>query len=324
MTILVTGSIAYDHIMDFPGYFKDHILPEQIHILNVSFLVDTLRKQRGGCATNIAYSLSLLQERSSILGTVGSDFDDYRAFLEELGVDTSLVKVIPDKFTASCFITTDKSGNQITGFYPGAMAHAAELQIADANPHEIEIAIISPDDPAAMIQHVKESQRLKVPYIYDIGWQVIKFSPEELLESIKGAKLIIGNDYELEVFREKTGLTPEQILEEAEYVIITKGEKGSTIMSRERSVDIPVVPIEVLRDPTGAGDSYRSGIAKGLIRGYSLEQMGRVAALVAAYCVEAYGTQGHSFTPAEFEARYIENFGQPELPLWSEVAVSRG
>ncbi len=320
MSILVTGSVAYDHIMDFQGYFKDHILPEQIHILNVSFLVDSLRKMRGGCATNIAYSLGLLQERPSILATVGPDFEDYRSLLDEMGIDTRMIKVIPDKLTASCFITTDKNGSQITGFYPGAMAHASELRIEHADPNNIEIAMISPDDPKAMIEHVQECQDLKVPYVYDIGWQVIAFTADKLIEGTRGAKMIIGNDYEIEVFKEKTGLSTEDILKRSEYLVITKGSKGSTIMTGDKSVEIPVVPATEMRDPTGAGDSFRSGILKGLVRGYSLEQMGRVASLVATFCVEGHGTQGHSFTPAEFEARYIENFGAPEQPLWTGYA----
>jgi adenosine kinase len=323
MSIIITGSIAYDHIMDFQGYFKDHILPEKIHILNVSFLVDSLRKMRGGCATNIAYSLSLLQERSSVLGTVGYDFAEYREVMESVGVDTSLVKVIPDKLTASCFITTDKSGSQITGFYPGAMAHASETYFRDTNTSEIEIALIAPDDPKAMVDHVREAQALKIPYIYDIGWQVIAFEGDALLEGITGAKLVIGNDYELEILRDKTGLTPEKMLEVAEIVVITRGSEGSTLIGRDGRAEVPIVPAKQLLDPTGAGDAYRGGLLKGLVRGYSLDQMGRVAALAATYCVEAYGTQGQSFTPEEFEARYTEFFGKPETPLWSELAAIR-
>jgi adenosine kinase len=309
--------------MDFPGYFKDHILPEKIHILNVSFLVHSLRKMHGGCAPNIAYTLSLLEERPRILGTVGHDFEPYRNALEEIGVDTSLIKIIPDKVTASCFITTDQAGSQITGFYPGAMAHASEVRLADADPAEIEIALIAPDDPRAMVEHVHEAQELGVPFIYDIGWQVIAFEGGELLDGVTGAKLVIGNDYELEILREKTGLTTEKLLQLCEIVVITRGDKGSTIYNRQRSVDIPAVPAREVKDPTGAGDAFRGGLLKGLVRGYELEQLGRVAALSATYCVEAYGTQGQKYTAAEFESRYIENFGKPELPLFDVVFSSK-
>ncbi|MEI7555765.1 carbohydrate kinase family protein [Candidatus Chlorohelix sp.] len=323
MSIIVTGSIAYDHIMDFPGFFKDHILPEKIHILNVSFLVSSLKKMHGGCAPNISYTLALLGERSSILGTVGHDFQAYRAALEEVGVDTSLVKVIQDKVTASCFITTDKSGSQITGFYPGAMEHASEVRIEDANPQDIEICIVSPDDPRAMIEHVHECQQLKVPYIYDIGWQVIAFDGGALLDGVNGAKLVIGNDYELEILREKTGLTPEKMLETSEYVVITKGSEGSTIYSRSGIAQIPPIPAKVVLDPTGAGDAFRGGLLKGLRRGYDLDQMGRVAALAATFCVESSGTQGQKYTMTEFESRYHEYFGTPAMPLWEAEVLAK-
>jgi adenosine kinase len=318
MTILVTGSLAYDHIMDFPGYFKEHILPEKVHILNVSFLVGSLRKLRGGTASNIAYNLTLLEEQTAIMGTVGHDFQDYRVWLHEIGVDTHAIKVIPHEFTASCFITTDKSGNQITGFYPGAMAHAHELSLSDYNYRDWKVAIVSPNDPKAMLQHAEQCRAANIPFIFDPGQQSIALSGEDLKNGANGACLVVGNDYELEIFRTKTGMTPEDILEIAEMVAITKGEFGSTLLNRKESVDIPAVPALEVRDPTGAGDSYRAGIIKGLVAGYSLQETGQIASLASVYCVENYGTQNHRYTPAEFRHRYEENFGA--LPKPNQVS----
>lgn len=314
MSILVSGSLAYDHIMDFQGYFKDHILPEKVHIINVSFLVNSLRKLRGGCAANIAFNLALLGEKPTILGTVGHDFEDYRRWLTEAGVDTTAIQTIPQEFTASCFITTDKSSNQITGFYPGAMNYAHNLHIGDYNPAEVQMAIISPNDPEAMVSHVKECQELGVPYIYDPGQQVIFLEGEAMIEAMRGSKVVIGNDYELGIIEKKTGLKPEDLLQYTELVIVTRGEFGSTLITKERTVDVPVAKEKAVVDPTGGGDAYRAGIIKGLLNGYSLEQMGRVAALAATYCIENYGTQSHTYTPAEFAVRYTENFADVPLP----------
>ncbi|MDB5079916.1 MAG: Ribokinase [Chloroflexi bacterium] len=322
MSILVSGSLAYDHIMDFQGHFKDHILPEKVHILNVSFLVNSLRKLRGGCAANIAYNLALLEEKPLILGTVGHDFEDYRRWLDQAGVDTSAIKVIPEEFTASCFITTDKSSNQITGFYPGAMNFAHDLHVADYTPAGIRMAIVSPNDPLAMVSHVKECKELGIPYIYDPGQQVIFLEGETMLEAIRGSRAVIGNDYELGIIEKKTGYKPEDLLQFTGMVIVTKGEFGSTLITHERSVDVPVAQEKAVVDPTGVGDAYRAGIIKGLLYDYSLEQMGRIAALAATYCVEQYGTQNHSYTPAEFAVRYAENF--PDVPMPQANVVSAG
>jgi adenosine kinase len=315
MSILVSGSLAYDNIMDFQGHFKDHILPDKVHILNVSFLVNSLRKQRGGCAANIAYNLALLGEKPLIIGTVGHDFEDYRRWLEAAGVDTGAIKVIPEEFTASCFITTDKSSNQITGVYHGAMNYAHDLHIADYNPGRLEMAIISPNDPVAMVTHVEECRALGIPYLYDPGQQVIFLEGEALLEGLRGSRAVIGNDYELGIIEKKTGRKPEDLLEFSQMVIVTRGEFGSTLITREKTVEAPVAQEKAVVDPTGVGDAYRAGIIKGLLRGYSLEQMGRLAALAATYCVEQYGTQNHSYTPAEFALRYAENFQDVPLPV---------
>ncbi len=321
--VLVSGSLAFDHIMSFQGYFKDHILPEKVHILNVSFLVNSLKKQRGGCAANIAYNLALLGEHPVAVGTVGQDFEEYRGWLEDVGVDTGAVRVIPDEFTASCFITTDKSNNQITGFYPGAMSFAHQLKIAEFNSPEVAMAIVSPNDPEAMISHPRECREAGIPYIYDPGQQVIFLEGVILMDGIKGSRVVIGNDYELGIIEKKTGYTPEQLLEFSEMIIVTKGEFGSTIYTRERTIEVPVAREKAIVDPTGVGDAYRAGVIKGLLHGYSLEQMGRVASLAATYCVEQAAPQAHSYTPEEFEARYKENFADVPFPEVGLVMAGR-
>ena len=312
MSLIVTGSLAYDHIMDFQGHFGDHILPEKVHMINLSFLVRSLRKLRGGCATNIAYNLRLLGERPTILGTVGHDFEDYKAWLDERGIDTSGIIVVPDEFTASCFITTDTTGNQITGFYPGAMDHASKYGLSDigVDPADVEMAIISPNAPQAMINYVRDFKEARVPYVYDPGQQIIALDGEQLLDGATGAQALIGNDYEIELFKTKAGRAPHDLVAEGRtpIVIITKGDQGSTIVTADGETHIAPAREQSVADPTGAGDAYRAGVIKGLVRGYSIEQMGKVASLAAVYVVEQVGTQSHSYAPGEFDVRYADNY----------------
>jgi adenosine kinase len=307
MSIVVTGSVAFDHIMDFPGHFKDHILPDKVHVLSVSFLVDSLKKVPGGCAANISYNLALLGERPTLMATVGEDFAEYRAWLEERGVDTSATRVIAGDFTASCFITTDKDDNQITGFYTGAMRQAGVLSMKDVP--SIDVAIISPNDPGAMVKYARECRELGVGYVYDPGQQIVRLSGEELLDGISGARCVIGNDYEMALVEERTGKSPEQLLDLAESIIVTLGEQGSYILTRDGRIDIPSAPVRRVLDPTGAGDAFRAGIVRGLVRGEPPEHYGRVAALAAAYEVEEYGPQAHGYTRDEFATRFKEAFG---------------
>ncbi|MCL5961022.1 MAG: PfkB family carbohydrate kinase, partial [Chloroflexi bacterium] len=199
MSIVVTGSLAFDHIMDFPGHFREHILPDKVHTLNVSFLVNSLKRQPGGCASNIAYNLILLGEPAGIMGTVGTDFVEYRLWLEREGIETSLIKVIEGEFTASCFITTDKADCQITGFYPGAMSQAHTLSFKEVSPLDVDLAIISPNDPRAMVKYARECRELGIPYVFDPGQQIIALTGDDLLDASKGAKVLIGNDYEFEL-----------------------------------------------------------------------------------------------------------------------------
>ncbi|MBC7259240.1 MAG: carbohydrate kinase family protein [Chloroflexi bacterium] len=314
MRIVVTGSIAFDYIMSFPGRFKDHILPDKIHMLSVSFLVDSMRKERGGCAPNIAYSLALLGERPAVMGTVGQDFSDYRAWLEQHGIDTSLIREIPDLFTASFFVSTDQDNNQIASFYTGAMARARDLSFHQVGNPKPTLAVISPNDPVAMTRYAQECKALGIPYIYDPSQQIIRLSAEELVESARGAKVLIVNDYELEMFKNKTCLTDEQVQGLADILIVTCGEEGSVIWADGRKVEVPAVCASALCEPTGVGDAYRAGIIKGMLRGYSWETTGRIASLAATYVLERHGTQNHHYTRAEFVARYRETFGDaPEL-----------
>lgn len=314
MRIVVTGSIAFDYIMSFPGRFKDHILPDKIHMLSVSFLVDSLRKERGGCAPNIAYSLALLGERPTVMGTVGQDFSDYRAWLEQNGVDTSLIHEVPDLFTASFFVSTDQDNNQVASFYTGAMARARDLSFRDVSAPMPALAVISPNDPLAMTQYAQECKALGIPYLYDPSQQIIRLSAEELVESARGAKALIVNDYELEMFKNKTRLPDEEVQGLADILIVTRGEEGSVIWADGRRVDVPPVCPTALCEPTGVGDAYRAGIIKGMMRGYSWETTGRIASLAATYVLERHGTQNHRYTRAEFVARYRQAFGDaPEL-----------
>lgn len=313
MNVVVTGSIAYDYLMSFPGFFKDHILPEQIGKLSVSFLVDSMRRQRGGCATNIAYNLALLGERPLVMATAGQDFADYRAWLEAHGVDTSAIVEIPDEFTASFFVSTDRENNQIASFYTGAMAHASELSFCNLKT-PVDMAIVSPNDPEAMRKYPRECKELGIPYIYDPSQQVVRLSGDELREGLTGSKILIVNDYEFEMIRNKTGLSEEQVLCCTEALIVTRGGLGSTIWAEGQRMDIPVVHPMREADPTGVGDAYRAGIVKGMGLGMSWQVIGRMGSLAATYVLEHPGTQNHSYTWNAFVARYRENFGEHSIP----------
>jgi len=308
MNVVVTGSIAYDYLMTFPGYFKEHILPEQIAKLSVSFLVDSMRKQRGGCAPNIAYNLALLGERPLVMGTAGQDFADYRAWLDEHGVDTSAVVEVPDEFTSSFFVSTDRENNQIASFYIGAMAHAHDLSFANLKTR-VDLTIISPNDPEAMCKYPRECKALGIPYIYDPSQQIIRLSGDDLREGIDDSRMLIVNDYEFEMIRNKTGLSEEQVLCCTATLIVTRGGEGSTIWTDGKRIDIPTVKPLRLADPTGVGDAYRAGIIKGMSLGLPWDVIGRMGSLAATYVLEQPGTQNHSYTWDEFVARYRENFG---------------
>jgi adenosine kinase len=306
MNIIVTGSIAFDYLMTFPGRFVEHILPDQLEHLSVSFLVDEMRRQYGGTAPNIGYNLALLGERPRVMGTAGQDFGDYRAWLERHGVDTSLVREEADLFTASFFVSTDLDGNQIASFYTGAMARARELSLHDL---EADLVTISPNDPQAMVRYLAECRELGLPYLYDPSQQIIRLSGEDLRAGIEGCDLLVVNEYELDMLREKTGLSNEAIrAAPARACIVTLAEEGSRVWAEGEVYDVPVVPPKQIKDPTGVGDAFRAGLIKGLALALGWEMAGRMGALAATYCLEQHGTQSHSYTPAEFVARFREHF----------------
>ena len=311
MNIIVTGSIAYDYLMSFPGSFTEHLLPDHLQRVSLSFLVDTMDKRRGGCAPNIAYTLALLGERPKLMGTAGQDFDDYRRWLDAAGIDTSLVKQVTEKFTASFFCSTDNSGNQIASFYTGAMAHAGELSFRTAGP--CDLAIIAPNDPDAMVSYARECGELGIPYIFDPSQQVARMDGEALRTGVLGARIVICNDYEFEIIREKTGMDEAAMLERSDAVVVTRGEKGATIARRDGTVTVPAVPPASIVDPTGVGDAFRGGFMKGLASGAAIAVCGRLGSVAAAFALAPMGGSSHSDTWAEFKARYEDHFGPLRL-----------
>ena len=307
--ILVTGSLAFDQIMVFPGNFQDHILLEKLHVINISFLVAEMRRQRGGCAGNIAYTLALLGHPARVIATAGNDFDDYRRWLEGHGVDVSAIRIHDDEITASCFITSDKSDNQITGFFPGAMRRAGELSLKELAGDQAGVVIVAPDDPGAMLRHASEARELGLPFIFDPSFQVTAMDGDSLAAAAHGAAMMVVNDYEFAVFGQKTGRDGTSIFEEVGSVIITLGGEGSKILLPGQEILVPAARISQFADPTGAGDAFRGGFVAGLQRGFDLEICGRLGSVAAAYAVEQHGTQVHRYSRQEFAERYAANFG---------------
>ncbi len=312
MKIVVTGSIAYDYLMSFPGKFTEHFLPEHMHRVSLSFLVDSMNKRRGGCAPNIAYTLALLGERPLLMATAGEDFGEYREWLAAAGVDTSLVKKVEGKFCASFFCSTDQHNNQIASFYAGAMENAGELSFRTV--HDCGMAIISPNDPGAMVQYAEECRTLGVPFVFDPGQQCARLTGEELKDGITGAAIVIVNDYELELLRQKTALSEQDILDQAGALVVTRGEMGSALITREGWVHVPAITPRRVVDPTGVGDAYRGGLLKGLALGLPYEICARLGSVAATYALEHLGGQSHSYTWSEFRARYEEHFGHLQAP----------
>ena len=313
MRLVVTGSLAYDYLMTFPGRFRDHLLQDRMNRMTVSFLVDDMRKLRGGVAGNITYSLALLGERPLLVATAGDDFEEYRGALEAAGVDTSGVRVVSGTFTASCFINTDQEANQLVAFYAGALAHA---QLASLEPLALglsDLVVISPADPAAMEAAVASCLKAGVPYLFDPGKQTPRLEAEQILRGMKTAAVVIGNDYEFGLMAQKTGQSEAALQAFAPVTVVTRGELGSTIVVRgQPPVEVPTAPIGKLVDPTGAGDAYLAGLVFGVARRVPWPIVGRVAALLAAYAIEQRGCQEHHFTRPEFLARYTKAFGQSQ------------
>jgi adenosine kinase len=312
MNTVVTGSIAYDYLMSFPGKFTEHFLPEHINRVSLSFLVDTMDKRRGGCAPNIAYTLALLGERPRLMATAGEDFGEYRAWLDAAGVDTSLVKQIDGKFCASFFCSTDVDNNQIASFYTGAMADAGQLSFWTAR--DCGLAIISPNDPGAMVQYAEECRTLNIPFIFDPGQQCARMSGGELRDGVNGATVVIVNDYELELLRQKTGLGESEILTIAKALVVTRGEHGSSVLTREGRADVAAVTPDRIVDPTGVGDAFRGGLMKGMALHLPYDICARIGSVAATYALEHLGGQSHAYTWEEFKRRYEAHFGALALP----------
>ncbi len=311
MRIIVTGSLAYDYIMNFPGKFSDHILPDKVHMLTVSFLVDSMKKMRGGVAGNIAYTMALLGERPLVISAAGQDFGEYRKFMEFAGIDASGIKEVANEFTASCFINTDMVNNQIVAFYPGAVGHAKEVSLQSMGLKKDDWVIISPTDPESMAKHTNECKALGAKYIFDPGKQVPRLDKKQILDGLDGASVLVGNDYEFGMMAKATDLTEAALIAKVPVTIMTRGGEGSQIYEKGvKTHEIPIAKVSAVVDPTGAGDAFIGAMALGLARGWSLGVAGRVASLAAAWTIETKGCQEHKYTRGEFARRYVENFGQ--------------
>jgi adenosine kinase len=320
VSVVCTGSIAFDYILSFKGRFKDHILPDKTHMINLSFLVDSLKKRRGGVAGNYAYNLALLGYPSAVLATAGADAAEYRGWLEGLGVDCRGLRLMDDEISATGFTTTDLDDNQITGYYGGAMNLAGTLGLDDtvAAP---EAVIVGPNAPDAMLRLVHECRQRGVRWVFDPAHQLPHLSGEDLLDGARGAWVLIGNDYELEMIQHRTGRTMDELMELSELIVTTLGREGSRIDKGKRAHVIAAAPARVESDPTGAGDAYRAGLVAGLLRGLDIDTAGKVASLAATYAVEQVGTIEHAYSREEFSMRFHEAFATA-LPrtFWGPAA----
>jgi adenosine kinase len=307
LDILLSGSVAYDYLMTFPGLFHEQILPERLQNISLSFLVDSMTRQRGGIAPNIAYTLALLGEKPRLFATVGEDFSDYRAWLEKFGVDTEFARVVPGKFTASFFATTDRVSAQIASFYPGAMADAATMSLKEVSKRP-DLVVISPTDPAAMMKHAAECRELGIPYLYDPSQQVLRLEGPEITRDMDGAHFLFCNDYEFGLISKKTGLDLPGMLNKVEVIVVTKGAEGAVIYAEGQEVVVPVVPEERIVDPTGVGDAFRGGFLAAYSHGWDWKLCGQVGSLAAVYVLEQNGTQNHYYTREQFVKRFREHY----------------
>jgi adenosine kinase len=305
---LICGSVAFDTIMVFQDRFKNHILPDKIHMLNVSFLVPQMRREFGGCAGNIAYNLMLLGDRGYPMATVGRDYAPYAEWMKKMGVPTDYVRVIDSEHTAQGFVTTDLDDNQIWAFHPGAMQLSHLNQVSDAR--NIAIGIVAPDGRDGMIQHAAQFAAAGIPFIFDPGQGLPMFSGDELRTFIEQATWVAFNDYEWQLVQEKTKLSAQEIATQVEALIVTRGAEGSVIYAQGREIVIPCAKANAVVDPTGCGDAYRAGLIHGLLHGLDWDTTGRIASLLGAIKIEARGTQNHTFTAAQFEERYLAAFGR--------------
>jgi adenosine kinase len=308
MTALICGSVAYDNIMVFEDSFKNHILPDKIHILNVAFLVPRLRREFGGCATNIAYNLKLLGGDPLPMATVGADFEPYRAWLKKNGIKQTYIKKLDDVLTAQAFITTDLDDNQITAFHPGAMNFSEKNKVADAK--GVKIGMVSPDGRTGMIKHAAQFKRAKIPFIFDPGQGMPMFDGDDLRAFIDQATWVTVNDYEWQLLKDRTGWDADDVSSRVQALIVTLGSKGSLIHTSGKTYEIPTVTPKQVTDPTGCGDAYRAGLLYGLLNDLDWETTGRIASLMGSIKIEQHGTQNHTFTKEQFKKRYKAAFGR--------------
>lgn len=304
MSVYVSGSLAFDRIMDFDGYYKDHILPEKIHALSVSFLVQSVKESFGGTGGNIAYNLALLGVPVKLLSQAGKDFAEYKRWLEERGVDLTAVHVFESDLTASAYIMTDKTDNQIAAFHPGAMKYRSNLPENEEFTPETDLAIVSPGNLEDMMDYRRVFSEHGVRVIADPGQQIPRFSKSELEAFLRSPYLVILNDYEYDSCLKKLECSADALLELCRSIIVTKGEVGSVVMTPEGTTQIPVSPPKTVTDPTGAGDAYRAGLMKGILQGWDLVASARLGSVAASFAVEQKGTQVHSFTQEDIEKRY--------------------
>jgi len=307
MDILITGSVAYDYLMTFPGLFKEQILPERLASISLSFLVDSMSRQRGGIAPNIAYTMALLGGRPRVMATVGEDFSDYRNWLDSKGVDTSLMKVIPGEFTASFFATTDHASAQIASFYPGAMEHSSIQSIKDLD-RKPDLVVVSPSAPDAMMKFPAECRELGIKYLYDPSQQVLRLEGNELARDMEGAYFLFCNDYEFGLISKKTGWDLGQILKHVKVLVVTRGREGANLYTNGGEYFIPTVPEREIVDPTGVGDAFCGGFLTGYAHNWDRVLCGEVGSLAAVYCLECRGPQSHSYTKQEFVERFRRHF----------------
>jgi adenosine kinase len=308
MNVIVTGSLGFDYIMDFPGRFADRIMPDKLHQISLSFLVETLNKQFGGTAGNIGYTLKLFGIEPYILSPAGRDFPLYKTHLTSHKIPTTYIAVHDNVDTSAYFVMTDKDDNQIGSFYAGAMKYSTSLHIQDVK-KKTDLAVLAPNDPKAMMQYVRECKKAGIPYLYDPAFQIGNFTPAELKEGLEGSKILIGNDYEIALIEQKLEISHEELIVMVPILVTTLAAKGSIIETRRDAIHVKPAKPKNDSDPTGAGDAYRSGFLAGYLRGFDLGICGQMGSVAAVYTVEKYGTQTHAFTMKEFITRYKENFG---------------
>jgi adenosine kinase len=308
MTVVATGSIAFDYILRFQGHFGEHFVADMAHTVNLSFLVDRMEKRRGGVAANYAYTMALLGQPAAILATAGGDAVEYREWLQSKGIDCSGMRILADELSATGFTTVDLDENQLTGYYGGAMLQAGQLGLADTSVDPAAV-IVGPNAPDAMARLIAECRAANVRWIYDPAHQLPMLSAAAVVEAARGSWILIGNEYEIELVQQRTGLSMDGLLELTEHVVTTLSAKGARIATRSGTIEIPVAPAREMVDPVGAGDAFRAGLAHGLLAGRDLEEAGRIASLCGAYVVEQVGTVEHAYTREEFELRYRQAFG---------------